>query len=333
MAHIHPPQNILFSLPRTASHLLTRIINLPAQPSLARPQNGEDGYLFLPVCIQRFKNSFFGRDPSTWTEEEHHLFKHALQESFNEWTSLLQQARATAKLTYIKEHINFLVDPVSEARFFGYTASDRDRRFFEVEDSNAPSRIGKSEDNITCLPDHFLIHSVKPTFLIRHPCLTFPSNFRMALRNQSREDVLREGGAHRWECTYYWSLSLYRFYIRSEEFDRGSCVEDVKFPIVLDAADLADETLVRKYARAVGLDEGEIVFEWARQDVEGAATASILGSTGVEKGKLGVEVDFDLLEERAKWEVEFGDVLADRLFELVSLSMGDYEELRAFRLR
>lgn len=155
----------------------------------------------------------------------------------------------------------------------------------------------------------------------------------MALKNQSREDVLREGNAHRWECTYYWSLSLYRFYVQNEEFDRESCVEDVKYPIVLDAADLADEALVRKYARAVGLDERQVLFEWGRQDVKDAATASILGSTGVEKDKLGGEVEFDLIKERAKWEVEFGEVLADRLFELVSVSMGDYEELRALRLR
>src|SRR5690242_15351050 len=100
--------NILFTLPRTASHLLTRLLHLPAQSSITRPPNGEDGYLFLPACLTRFKRQLFGKEPNSWTDEDKQALKDALQKGFNDWTDLISEAEQSGKGTYIKEHINFL---------------------------------------------------------------------------------------------------------------------------------------------------------------------------------------------------------------------------------
>jgi hypothetical protein len=50
-----PFLNFLFSQPRTCSHLLTRILNLPAQPTVhVHPGNG---YFFMDILGARFNSS------------------------------------------------------------------------------------------------------------------------------------------------------------------------------------------------------------------------------------------------------------------------------------
>lgn len=109
------------------------------------------------------------------------------------------------------------------------------------------------------------------------------------------------------------------------------------YPIILDAADLADQELVRKYARAVGLDPDVVVFEWGvatgeerkgMGEMEGRMKDTLLGSIGVVVGKLRGKEE----EERVKWREEFGEVVAGRLEALVRDAMADYEWLRERRL-
>lgn len=335
MSLTNPPHNVLFSLPRTASHLLVRLLNLPGQPSITRPLDGEDGYHFLLANFTRFKRNLSGKDPNTWNADDETALKQALQTGFDAWTALLREAQALGKATYIKEHLNFLIDPVSEARFFGYTQPSPLHPFEVIRGGSEGGRVGKSELNVTCIPDDFLLREVRPTFLIRHPCLVFPSLLRTALTNQSREAVLREELAHRWECTYHWTLSLYRFYVQHPSFERESREEGVLYPIVIDAADLGGRELLRKYASAVGLEKEKMLFEWeaARGEDPTGLKQTIMKSTGIVKAKLGADVKFDLTEEKRGWETEFGEVLAERLFMLASSSMRDYEELRAVRMR
>ncbi|KAF1950346.1 hypothetical protein CC80DRAFT_240234 [Byssothecium circinans] len=345
------PHNILFTIPRTASHLLTKLLNLPAQPSIHRTSNGEDGYLFLPAVAQRFQNDLFGKKIEDWTDEQTKGLQDALQQGFEAWTSLISSAEKDGKATFIKEHINWLVDPVSEARFLGYPIPPSRPKLIAITSPwsyTAPQQKGleniqSPELNPTSLPSAFLLDNVKPTFLIRTPFLTFPSSLRTSLSDQPLEAVLREEYAQRWECTYHWTRSLYRFYLaNASPASRQSRIDDVEYPLVIDAADLGDEELVRKYARAVGLDEEAVRFEWAAASEEevGAAdktknkmTKSIRASKGVRKEMLGTERVWDFEEEKGKWVDEFGGVLAERLAGLVEGALVDYEELRKVRLR
>lgn len=331
--------NILFTMPRTASHLLTKLLNLPAQPSLHRPSNNEDGYLFLPAAIQRFRNDLPGKRWEHWTEEEKTGLRKAFRQGFEEWTKLISEAESTVKSTYIKEHLNWLVDVLAEARLFGYDTGHVES--FQVDWRQHTNDPKKSKLNATCIPDEFLIHHVRPTFLIRHPILTFPSSLRTAIDNEGLETVLKAEKTQSWECTFQWTYDLYHFYIQQHDFDRRSNVESVTYPIVLDAVNLGNEQLVKLYARAIGLDEEEVSSKWeaaTENEVKGLGKverrmkSTLLRSKGVDKGKLSIEGTADLHKLGEEWKREFGEVLSNRLFRLVEESTAIYEELRRARL-
>jgi hypothetical protein len=342
----HPPSqpapvhNILFTIPRTASHLLIKLLNLSSQPSILCPANNKDGYLFLPALVQRFKNNLTERPIGEWSEADKKGTQEALQAGFDDWVTLIEHAEDDGRGTYVKEHINWLLDPILEARALGST-SPTDVEGFEVSWSGGSKEQERNMLNLTCLPTNFLLNSVKPTFLIRHPALTFPSALRTTIDIEGLSVALASERTQRWECTYAWTLSLYRLYTQTPGFRRATLVDDIKYPIVLDASDLSNEGMVKRYARAVGLDEEKVQFEWqvaGKEEVEGVGKAeqrmksTINASKGVDKGKLGGgEVDLGMLER--EWREEFGDVLAERVGRLVGASMPAYEELWGLRLR
>ena len=336
---------MVFTIPRTASHLLLKLLNLPEQKALHRPANNLDGYRFFPAAGPRFEHSLPGKPLQEWTSDQAIALKTAMQKSFSSWVQFMDEAENQGKSTFIKEHLNWMVDPLAEASLYGFQ-NDASSGIpdFRVEWPSAQNSIAtpKSEYNVTCIPDSFLLRRVKPTFLIRHPALTFPSCLRTAIDNEGIESVIKEGNINRWECTYHWSLLLYTFYknASSSDFDRRSYVDGVQYPIVLDAQDLGDETLVKKYARAVGLDEEKVQFVWKAAGEEevsklGKVTkrmqSTILASSGVEKKKLDA-VELDVKRLRGEWEVEFGEVLSERLVELVEKSLVAYETLKGARL-
>ncbi|KAL5392997.1 hypothetical protein PMIN06_006380 [Paraphaeosphaeria minitans] len=136
-------------------------------------------------------------------------------------------------------------------------------------------------------------------------------------------------------------LSLYTFYTKSvAESDRRSFVDGVEYPIVFDAQDLADEALVRKYAKSVGLDEDKVRFSWKAAEetelarlgkIEKRMNSTILASSGIEQGILDAALDTDGLKE--EWKSEFGEVLSERLVRLENGSTEAYEALKRVRLR
>jgi len=342
----HPPSqaapvhNVLFTIPRTASHLLTKILNLPSQPSILCPANGKDGYLFLPALVQRFQRNLTERHIGQWNEVDIKRFQEALQAGFDAWIAFIGHAEGDGRGTYVKEHINWLLDPVSEARALGY-AGQNDVEAFEVYWSDASKEQERNVHNLTCLPTKFLLESVKPTFLVRHPALTFPSALRTSIDIEGLSIALASERTQRWECTYAWTLSLYRLYTETPDFNRATFVDGIKYPIILDASDLSNETMLKRYALAVGLDDDKVRFVWdaagkeevgALEKAEQRMKSTILSSKCVERGKLGVDgIDLRLLER--EWMEEFGDVLADRMGRLVRASMPAYEELRGMRLQ
>lgn len=335
--------HMVFTIPRTASHLLLKVLNLPEQHSVFRHSNNLDGYIFLPAAAPRFTRSLPGKPIQEWTEEEKTALKDAMQSSFDEWLSLIEEGEKQGKSTFVKEHLNWMVSPVAEGRLYGHqkSGSSSATQFRVHWKTQQTSDVGK-EDNITCLPDAFLLQQIKPTFLIRHPALTFPSALRTAIDNEGILSVLDEEKIQQWECNYLWSLSLYTFYTKSAaKFNRQSFVGGVEYPIVLDAQDLGDEALVRKYAKAVGLEEDKVRFTWKAAEekeiaslgkIEKRMKSTILASSGIEKGKLhAAELETESLKEG--WKREFGEVLSERLVRLVNGSIEAYEALKSVRLR
>ncbi|KAF2683328.1 hypothetical protein K458DRAFT_478262 [Lentithecium fluviatile CBS 122367] len=296
-----PIHNVLLTIPRTASHLLTQLLNLPAQLSIIRSPNRKDGYLFLSVAAQRFRNKLTERPASQWTEEEKQGLQDAFQTGFDDWVALIEEAERQGKGTYVKEHVHWLVDPVAEERLLeGVDATEAEKHVFKLYmpfPNDSPIAESNNLDNITTLPTPFFSH-LSPTFIIRHPALTFPSCLRTTIDIEGLPIALSSPRTQAWECTYSWTLSLYNFYAHHPSFPRATRVKGVTYPIVIDAADLVDEGLVRVYAKAVGFDEECVRFEWGAAGEEevgrlGAAErrmkSSILGSRGVESGKLGLE--------------------------------------------
>jgi hypothetical protein len=342
-----PVHNVLFSIPRTASHLLTQLLNLPAQPSILRPSNNKDGYHFLPAIAQRFRRNLTERPISEWSADDKTTFQAALQSSFDAWIALLDSATRSNKSTYTKEHINWILDPAlpsgtrqpesADSSFTLNLPSSAFSTSFLVKESHDETR------NLTCLPTPFLLHAIRPTFLIRHPALTFPSCLRTSIDIEGLETAIASERTQRWECTFVWSLALYRLYTdqKEEASNRATLVDGIEYPIVLDAADLGNERLVGTYTRAVGLDADMVRFQWDVAGVEERAglgsaelrmKSSIMASRGVQTEKLdGGDLDVKALAEA--WKEEFGEVLADRLLELVEASMPAYEDLRGVRLR
>ncbi|OAG00279.1 uncharacterized protein CC84DRAFT_1199247 [Paraphaeosphaeria sporulosa] len=305
--------HMVFTIPRTASHLLLKLLNLPQQHSVYRHSNNQDGYMFLPAAALRFRQSLPGKAIQEWSEEEKTALKDAMQGSFDDWLGLIEEAEKQGKSTFVKEHLNWMASPAAEARLYGHQKSNSSTTTqFQVHWKTQQISDSRKQDNITYLPDAFLLQEVKPTFLIRHPALTFPSCLRTAMDNEGASSVIDGEKIQQWECTYFWSLSLYTFYIESAaEFDRRSFVDGVKYPIVLDAQDLGDEALVRKYAKAVGLDEEKVRFTWKAAEetelarlgkVEKRMKSTILASSGIEEGKLNAALDIEIqrLTKRSK---------------------------------
>ncbi|KAF1941107.1 hypothetical protein EJ02DRAFT_348489, partial [Clathrospora elynae] len=111
------------------------------------------------------------------------------------------------KGTLIKEHVNWMVGVESESRYLhGYR-----------------EWVTQIPSNPTCIPDSFF-ENICPTFLIRHPALTVPSLFRTALDNEGLDEVLKASTEKtmRWECTYHWHMTLYKYLITSGSYPRPS---------------------------------------------------------------------------------------------------------------
>ncbi|KAF2791584.1 hypothetical protein K505DRAFT_376679 [Melanomma pulvis-pyrius CBS 109.77] len=340
-----PRHNIVFTLPRTSSNLLTQILNLSAQLNIHR--HPSDGYIFLPPLVHRFKNDLAGKDVNLWTEEEWHGMRDAFQRAYEELEKLIGEADVNGKGIYIKEHINWLVEPGRETQFLwpGQSNAWNDTFTITPAKTNTPASASlskhRSTTNETCLPDSILSR-LSPTILIRNPLLTLPSLLRTIIDNEGLDIALATPTSQwLWESSFHWSRSLYDFYTTTIPASaRATNTPGIAYPIVLDADDLSNPDLVRRYTQAVQLDPELVRFEWeaaGREELEGVGPNvrrmkdTLLASTGIVKGKTAVGVSAE--REIGKWKEEFGEVLAGRLVGLLEGVRGDYEELWGRRFR
>jgi hypothetical protein len=189
------------------------------------------------------------------------------------------------------------------------------------------------QDNPTHMPSTFLA-TLRLIFLIRHPALLIPSNYRamkdIAALETKDEDFLAIS-------TLRWSRWLWEYF---------AAHPPVQPPVLIDAEDtLADpEPLISKLCGLIGIDAKDVEYTWdavpkelwptKEQDPLGITVTTVGGvfkSSGVVRtGAKKKAVDIDAEEQR--WKEEFGPDLAQAFRARVDTAMEDYEYLRQFRL-
>jgi len=309
----HQSHNVLLTLPRTASHLLVRMLNLPNQPSLSR--HPRDGYFFKLSLRYRYHHDTYTRPIAQWTDQEYEELNATLQTDLATWEKWVQDAELIGNGTFVKEHINFMLRPDAESDFLYAVGQE-------------------TEGNPTCIPDTFL-QVVRTTFLIRHPGLVLPSLIRAALDLEGIEVVLSPASeqAMRCEASFRWHVALYKHLMSLSTYPCKSHDAGISCPIVLDASDLTNPALVKKYAAAIRLDRNTTQFKWESGNADGLGGMearmkdTLLGSEGVVVEKLvGHKRSYiEALDE--KYIEEFGSVLGARAIRLIKDAMADYQWL------
>lgn len=180
-----PQHNVLISIPRTASDLVTHLLALPFQPSVvAHPRNR---YFFIHALLARFKYSTFTRPLSAWSTQGRINLEDALVQSSWKYQTWTTDAGKEGSGTYVKEHVNWIILPEIESAFLqsssaiSTTASRHHSKTLGLDMSLNP----------TIVPSTFW-KRVRTTLLIRHLALTFPSALRTTIDNEGLKTALRE---------------------------------------------------------------------------------------------------------------------------------------------
>ncbi|KAI1439188.1 hypothetical protein GGR50DRAFT_684948 [Xylaria sp. CBS 124048] len=319
----------LLTSPRTASNLLIRILNLDAQ---GVPAARLGGYFFFPNALTRVKMCV--RPVSEWTPEEYAEVNEAAKGCFRALQNHVEAAEAAGHKVFIKEHIGFICSVYSDAEVFNGGPVENARPPGSIEPMHGLTTATQSALNFTCLPDEFL-KTWHPTFLIRHPAMQLPSNYRTALTEVKMDGVGRhKPELYETEGTLKFVRGLHDFYVN--HFGKDSI-----WPLVLDADDIIETPeIVAKYAGLVGLDASKLKLSWDKitQEkyeqlipAEKVMLSTIHASTGIIKEKAAGNIDIDV--EAVKWRAEFGEEGAKNLVRWVRQMMPDYEYLRSRRLR
>lgn len=279
-----------------------------------------------------------GKDPTTWTEDEKANVKQTLEKCVVDFRRFLEETEKKGQNCFVKEHCDFLVDPSAFARFL---SPDLGSESIVREELPTLLQGGRertwSPQNHTLLPDEFLA-TWKPTFLVRHPALVLPSQFR-ALGDMGK--ILGDKNAWDVTMTFNWARKLYSLY--ADVILKGTPLANdgtTAWPIVLEADDvLSNPAVVRKYCKLVGFDEEKLKFTWdvaapgdelLRSPIASRMADTLNVSTGILMGKLSVGIDIDV--EAVKWREEFGEADGARIEKWVRNAMPDYEFLKARRL-
>lgn len=327
-----PSNHLLLTYPRTASNLLIKILNLENQPNVYTTEATKDGYFFLPTIFPRLAlyeaNAPHLKD---WTQETRDNYLAIHQSCFEALRNHADVAKSKGKFVIVKEHAPWMINPVSETELIygeddvGEKASAWTVKAFDQQTHS----IG----NQTIFPDEFL-KQWTPTFLIRHPALAFPSNYRSRRDLDGPEVAEKEWKLRELDMTIKWSRNLYDWFLS----------QTGETPIILDADDImTSPEIVGRYAKVIGVDPEKLRFSWASEDreIRGDETHAwkwklkrmrdtLRASSGIVEGKTAIGLDVD--EEVEKWKGEFGRGDADKLERWVKDAMGDYEYMKARRL-
>ncbi|OJJ99121.1 hypothetical protein ASPACDRAFT_52597 [Aspergillus aculeatus ATCC 16872] len=353
---------LLVSVPRTASNLLLKVLNIHSQPALHT--NNKGGYFFFDAFTAAAQSSVLTTPPATWAPATVAQVRSVFQSCFDALETFSAEAATNGKRAFAKEHAFWFANPVSfhptDPEDSASSASDdadrkeADENLFRLP---LPSTYGPtttatfSSGNETIFPDEYL-RTWRLAFIIRHPALAFPSFYR-AMRKVGEtgylvddEETLR--GTLATNMSLRWTRGLVEWCLRQKPG------EEV---LLLDAHDLIHEpAAVRRFCRLAGLDEGVVKWEWGvgephqrrgkkEEEEQGVLTqeqrdyyaaarimlSTLEGSSGVMKEKTPAAVD--VRAEVKKWRAEFGEEVAAMLERAVEEAMPDYEFLRGRRVR
>lgn len=131
------------------------------------------------------------------------------QNYFDELEKFVTAAESEGKIAFIKEHARFLIEPVSkQQRLLGQDSIKEAPWTVQVPAEYGPE-VSHSMDNPSLLPDNYL-KTWLPAFIIRHPALTFPLQYRAYLASLS--GTVDHETTHKHlpsQLTYHWSRKLH----------------------------------------------------------------------------------------------------------------------------
>ena len=333
----HPDYYFLITHPRSASNLFLKILNLDEQPKLLSYKDEESFFLHVGILCQRL--GLKSKPVTEWTQGERDTIRQNYQAAIEKFDAYLQNAVTQGKDAFVKEHAAFLAEPLTETRFsFGETTEDEAPWILSLPSMDGDTTV--STTNKTILPDE-LLKIFRPTFLIRHPALAFPSLLRATSEVEGEKGKMEDDKIHDNLMTLHWNRLMYDFYTQHFKTCESQTSNGVTWPLLLDADDfISDPALILRYSDIVGLEREKLRFTWQRSSEEVCEMrdigqkrfrSTLDASSEIRKDKIAGEVDVDA--EVEKWKAEFGDSLAGKLKRLVEAAMDDYNYLKAKRLR
>ncbi|PYH75892.1 hypothetical protein BO82DRAFT_359663 [Aspergillus uvarum CBS 121591] len=341
---------LLITYPRTASNLLVKMLSLPDQPNVVSNERG--GYFFWDAFMNERDTICSRRPVEQWDPSETANLRHAFQQNLDYIEATSQAALTQGKVFFAKEHTLWLAEPAAMTQYLatgGRSHHPSTRLGVQVPKSylkasattttTSISSAAFSSENFTILPDAYLA-TWRPTFLIRHPALVFPSFYR-ALQGLEEESFCEPRMIEPFlelHATLRWTRLLYDWYC-----GRGNPRPP---PLLLDAQDVIHHPeIVAKYCELIGMDPEKVRFTWHQAERrppageeedhrargEAVMLATLNRSTSLLKDRTPAFVDVGA--EKVKWEDEFGSRVAQQMGRWVEDAMPDYEYLWRRRLR
>ena len=323
----------LITIPRSASNLLIRILALDQQPDILPRRKG--GYFFLPTLRLMDELKLLGKNLEQWTEGERRRIMQTHQDCFTELEKYVEASEEQGKLVLVKEHSCFMTEPTSQTKFAYGQDSIKEPPWTVQIPSKYAAHPTRSSLNETIFPDEYL-KTWRPTFLIRHPALLLPSHYRTIRDLDGVEFAKTHEAALTIVMTLHWARTLYDWYLQNGSDSGSGTVDEVSWPLVLDADDImTDPDVVIRFCNIVGLDTTRLRFTWTpandREMAERRMFSTLLASNGVLKEKTWANIDIDT--EAKKWKEEFGEEEGQKMEKWVRDAMPDYIFMKARRLR
>lgn len=344
----HPPRRVLLvSVPRTASNLLMKILNVPGRPDGLSTEKG--GYFFFDPYMLTTRDGLADKPLDQWSLDQVSEVREAFQKSLDSIEEWSDRAKDENKILVAKEHAFWFVNPAAFEVSNGGAGSASDRlASFRLR---IPEMYGTkqtfSRNNHTVMSDEYL-RTWRLAMIIRHPALAFPS-FLRAMSKLSAVGFMGADGLQTMmvtNMTLRWTRMLYDW-----------CMEqpDVPMqPLLIDASDMIhNPKVVVRLCEEAGLDPNALQFDWgvtAQQKPDDprdpqpdkkkeggkdeVATSIMLStlhsSTGIVKDKAPAAVDISV--ETEKWQKEFGEETAAFIKKAVIDAMPDYGYLMEKRI-
>jgi hypothetical protein len=283
----------------------------------------------------QFKNKLVATPIRDWSTEVEEELRKAYQADFEAFEKYISAAEfpPNQKSVFVKEHIVPMMDPVILSKF-RYGEESTETPLFSVGISNdSLESPPHSPLNVTILPDEFL-KTWSPTFLIRHPALTFPSNYRSL--NKAAKIAVPAWGERdfmKTVMTFKWTRMLYEFFLAQKDST------DQVWPIILDGDDVVSRPdLITRWAVLMGMDPTKLVFSWAAStekedpdepNLSNMFLSTLLASSGINSANTSANIDIGT--EAEKWKHEFGEEDGKMIEGYVREALPDYEYLKARR--